>query len=571
LIVFQVIRYKNILSTGNVFTEINLNKNKNTLIIGKNGSGKTTVLDALTFVLFGKPYRNVNKPGIVNSINRAELVVELEFRIGTNQYKIVRGMKPNVFEIYKDHKLLDQMTCTADYQDYLEKYILKMTHKTFTQVVILGAASFRPFMQLAPAARRSIIEDLLDIQIFTTMNIIAKQRLQQNKEKLEKKRISITLITEKVNILRKTLEGLKSADINRRRDLANKIDEYQSDIDTLKLEQTRIPELEDIIDVVSTSLKTHNSNLVKLQNLHSGIKSNLEHEENERSFFHDNESCPTCKQEMSQELRAGAVTKNYNKILEFNDAISKLIIKTTLLRKDIDVLEKEKQTLQSELNNIKSKSTEICHYERQIVESQKQLKEPDVSADILMETKDALDLGDSELEVLETEKQELLKERQYCDMINVLLKDGGIKTKIIKQYLPLINKYINQYLNGMGFYVGFNIDENFEECIKSRFRDDFMYDNFSEGEKKRIDLAILFAWRTIARLKNSINTNLLIFDETFDSSLDGEGTDEFMQILKNLTSDNNTFIISHKQDQLAEKFDRVIRFIKEKDFSRISE
>jgi len=569
LIVFEKVRYKNLLSTGNVFTEIELNTTKNTLIVGKNGSGKTTVLDAITYALFGKPFRNVNKPSIINSTNKQDMVVELEFKIGKHKYKIIRGMKPNIFEIYKDDLMLDQTTKMADYQTNLENYILKLNYKTFTQVVILGAASFKPFMQLPPATRRGVIEDLLDIQIFSTMNVVAKQKLQVNKEDLEKNRAISVLTEEKVRVLRKTLEGLQSADTKRFEELQDKINEYQENIDTLEEEQKRIPILEAWIKSCDDVIRKNNIEIQKYQNLHSKIKANVEREEEEKSFFHDNETCPTCKQGMSHDLRDETQKKNEDKIKEYNEALVKLVEKISDLRAGNAPVEDNKNTSQSELAILRSKQVEINHYKKQIVEAQKQIDKPDVAMDVLQDTTDALQIGLDELEILEKEKAGLLVDRQYLDMIISLLKDGGIKTKIIKQYLPLINKYINQYLAVMNFYVGFNINENFEETITSRFRDEFTYDNFSEGEKKRIDLAILFAWRTIAKLKNSINTNLLIFDETLDSSLDGDGTDEFMGILNNLTSDNNTVIISHKKDQFIEKFDRVIRFEKIKDFSRI--
>jgi len=571
LIIFETLRYKNLLSTGNVFTEINLHKSKNTLIVGKNGSGKTTILDALTYVLFGKPFRNVNKPGIINSTNREELVVELEFTIAAHRYKIIRGMKPNIFEIYKDDKLLDQTTKMADYQSLLENYIIKMNFKTFTQVVILGAATFRPFMQLTPATRRSVIEDLLDIQIFSTMNVVAKQKLQTNKEDLEKNRTLSALTEEKVRVLRKTLDGLTAADDRRHVELLDKINEAQESIDILEAGQKRVPDLEALLIAYTKAIRDQNVDLSKYQDLHSKIKANVEHETDERSFFHDNETCPTCKQGMSHDLRAETQKKNDGKIDEYAAALSKIVIKIADYRKDIDVIEQDKFKAQTELSTLRSKKVEIDHYRKQIINTQKQIDKSDVAMDILQDTTDALQMGVDERQILEDEKSGLLVDRQYYDMIISLLKDGGIKTKIIKQYLPLINKYINQYLAAMEFYVGFNINEQFEETIKSRFRDEFTYDNFSEGEKKRIDLAILFAWRTIAKLKNSINTNLLMFDETFDSSLDGEGTDEFMKILNTLTSDSNVFVISHKRDQLLEKFEKVIRFEKIKDFSQIVE
>lgn len=571
MIIFERIKFKNLLSTGNVFTEIVLNNAKNTLIVGKNGSGKTTLLDALTFSLFGKPFRNINKPGMINSINGKECVVELEFSVGGNKHKIIRGMKPNIFEIYINDKLVDQGTKTGDYQEYLENYIIKMNYKTFTQIVILGAASFKPFMQLSPTVRRSVIEDLLDIQIFSTMNIITKQKIQINKEDLEKNRVMYNLTEEKVRVIRKTLNYLEAANDKKYDETLDKITEYQETINTLKLEQEKIPARENTIVELEKNINHSREILLKYQNLHAKTKASLEQTQTELAFFHDNETCPICKQGLGHDLRKDVQDKNKIKIDEYMFSINDIVDKLNLIRNNIIEHETVLKNVNKELSILQNKFIEITHFQERIQELQKTLDKPDISAVILKNTANSFETGMIELKTLDESKLQLLTERQYLEMILSLLKDGGIKTKIIKQYLPLINKYINQYLGVMDFYINFNINENFEEIIKSRFRDEFVYDNFSEGEKKRIDLAILFAWRTIARLKNSVNTNLLIFDETFDSSLDGDGTDEFMKILNGLTSDNNTFIISHKKDQLLDKFEKIIHFIKTKDFSRIAE
>lgn len=569
MLLFKKIRWKNFLSTGNVFTEIELNKTKNTLIVGENGSGKTTLLDALCFVCFGKPFRDVNKPKLINSQNQKELVVELEFATNGSDYKIIRGMKPNVFEIYKDGNLIDQQTKTTDYQEQLENYILKINYKTFTQVVILGSASFKPFMQLQSSVRRSIIEDLLDIQIFSTMNQVAKQKLQVCKEDLERNRTVLVLTEQKKKILENTLEGLEQADTKKHSIITDKLSEMEDLLDEKTIYYSSLPDYSIELESTISDIKTTTQNIKTHNEFHSKIKFNVDKLKQDNVFYHDNNNCPTCKQGIQHDFKDNITKENNKKIIEYEDGIGKLVDKISNFNSALATLEQNKTKLQ---NNIWKKDTlkkEIESLKRSKKELEKDLEIHLVDNNLLSQTKQELESSLVEIKTLNDQKEKLLVDRKYYDLIISLLKDGGIKTKIIKQYLPIINKYINHYLNAMNFSVNFNINEEFEETILSRFRDEFTYHSFSEGEKKRIDLAILFAWRAVARIKNSTNTNLLIFDETFDSSLDGKGTDEFMKIINALTIDNNCIIISHKVDQLAEKFDNVIRFEKIKDFSRI--
>jgi DNA repair exonuclease SbcCD ATPase subunit len=552
-----------------MFTEIELNKSKNTLIVGENGSGKTTLLDALCFVCFGKPFRDINKPKLINSQNQKEMVVEIEFQTNGSEYKIVRGMKPNIFEIFKDGKLLDQGTKTSDYQDDLENYILRLNYKTFTQVVILGSASFKPFMQLQSSVRRSIIEDLLDIQIFSTMNQVARQKLQLNKEEFEKNR-TISIVTEqKRKILETTLAGLEQADAKKHTNITDKIEEIEELLAEKTMEYVSIPDYDSLLQSILIDIKSQTQKIKTYNELHSKIKFNIDKLNQDNIFYHDNNNCPTCRQGIEHHFKEKITEDNNIKLMEYNSGLEKLVDKISDINSALAELEKQKTQTQNDIWKKETKRKEIESLQKSKNELQKDLEGHMIDNGLLLNTKKELNTAANELSKLASEKENLLIDRKYYELIISMLKDGGIKTKIIKQYLPIINKYINHYLNAMSFSINFNINEEFEETILSRFRDEFTYHSFSEGEKKRIDLAILFAWRAVARMKNSINTNLLIFDETFDSSLDGKGTDEFMKIINALTKDSNCIIISHKVDQLVEKFDNIIRFEKIKDFSRI--
>ena len=568
MIIFRAVRWKNLLSTGNYFTEIKLDSNANTLVVGENGSGKSTMLDALCFGLFGKAFRNVNKPQLINSINGKDCVVEIELDCNNKSYKIIRGIKPNVFEIYQNGDLLNQDAAIRDYQEYLEKFILKMNYKSFTQIVILGSASFVPFMQLSTSDRRNIIEDLLDIQIFSTMNSLVKDKLSTNKDATGIKKYDIDLTKQKYDLEKKHVDELKQNN-------DEKVKEYESEIlnsnQTIQALHAEIANASGQVEVYSTdvALQTETESKVKkLGKLESQIESNLSKFQKDISFFQHNDDCPTCRQSIATEFKEGQIqslqTKTTQCEVGLKDLEAKLLDEQAKLNKIADT----QKTIQRLQIQIATKNTSIVEVNKYIVKIEKEilaLKETKGSTQ-LQETQ-LLELA-SQLTQLESNLKLLIEEKTYYEAATSLLKDTGIKTKIIKQYLPIINKLVNKYLSSLDFFVNFNLDESFKETIKSRHRDDFSYHNFSEGEKQRIDMALMLTWRAVAKLKNSSNTNLLILDETFDSSLDTTGTEELMKILHMLEG-VNLFVISHKGDILQDKFLNVIRFGKEKNFSRI--
>jgi len=568
MIIFRAVRWKNLLSTGNYFTEIKLDSNANTLVVGENGSGKSTMLDALCFGLFGKAFRNVNKPQLINSINGKDCVVEIELDCNNKSYKIIRGIKPNVFEIYQNGDLLNQDAAVRDYQEYLEKFILKMNYKSFTQIVILGSASFVPFMQLSASDRRNIIEDLLDIQIFSTMNTLVKDKLSTNKDATSTKKYDIDLTKQKYDLEKKHIDELKQNN-------DDKVKEYESEVlnsnQTIQALHAEIANATGQVEVYSTDVALQvetESKVKKLGKLESQIESNLSKFQKDISFFQHNDDCPTCRQSIATEFKEGQIqslqTKTTQCELGLKDLEAKLLDEQAKLNK-IAETQKAIQKLQID---IATKNTSINEVNKYIVKIQKEIL-------ALKETKGSTQLQEtqlqelaSQLKQLESDLKELIEEKTYYEAATSLLRDTGIKTKIIKQYLPIINKLVNKYLSSLDFFVNFNLDESFKETIKSRHRDDFSYHNFSEGEKQRIDMALMLTWRAVAKLKNSSNTNLLILDETFDSSLDTTGTEELMKILHMLEG-VNLFVISHKGDILQDKFLNVIRFGKEKNFSRI--
>lgn len=567
MIIFKTIRWKNFLSTGNAFTEIKLNETANALIIGENGAGKSTILDALTFALFGKPFRKINKPLLVNSVNEKACVVEIEFSTNGKEYKVVRGIKPTIFEIYCDGTLLNQDSSSKDYQEHLEKFILKMNYKSFTQIVILGSASFTPFMQLTSADRRTVIEDLLDIQIFSVMNVIAKQKLQETKEQLEINRVEIAGKEEKKVYVEKTIEKLKENNESKSESLLLQSSRKMADLSEVEKNITQKEEERDsLIEKASrqTALKQRHTSLVSLA---SKIETNLSRTRDDHNFFHDYDSCPTCRQSINMSFKEGELYKSKAKIIELEkglDDINVQIVKTVSKLTAIEKIVSSLNSVKNEISSLKMKHSSITDEIENIRIRIEELKSSDT---ILLSNQEELDQVVADIQRLHDERIRLHEERKYIDVALHLLKDGGIKSKIIKQYLPIINKLINKYLAQMGFFVNFNINEQFEETIKSRYRDEFSYHNFSEGEKMRIDLALLFTWRSIAKMRNSVNTNLLILDEVFDGSLDGNGTDEFLKIMWTMVADTNTFVISHKTDQLLDKFQKVYRFRKHKNFS----
>ena len=567
-IIFKKIRWKNFLSTGNIFTEIDLNSNNTTLIVGDNGAGKSTLLDALSYGLFGKPFRKVNKPQLLNTITNKNLVVEVEFTIGKIDYKIIRGIKPNIFQVFQNDKLMNQSSESKDYQEILEKQIIKVNHKSFCQVVVLGSATFQPFMQLSAYQRREIIEDLLDLQIFTTMNYLLKDKILINSEGISSSSSEKKLLEEKLTLVKEHLKVLQNNNYKLIEEKESRIVETNQQI--LKLDdeyhsyERRRKELEESAE----DEQTINKKSQKLQELKHKIEANLGILNKEVGFFHKYDNCPTCKQQIDENFKSETITVKEKEIQEINDGLEKLSNEYQKVSNRITELLDIRSKINDqrmEINRVKTKISSLIEYRETLEQEIKNIGKVSV-------INDDIKIPEMEKKLKETEKKyyDFLEERSILTVASSLLKDGGIKSKIIRQYIPVINKLINKYLSSMEFMCQFELDEEFNETIKSRYRDVFSYASFSEGEKMRINLAILFAWRSIAKLRNSINTNILIMDEVFDSSLDTNGTEEFLKILNSLTSDTNTFIISHKTDQLYEKFEKVIRFEKHKNFSRIA-
>jgi DNA repair exonuclease SbcCD ATPase subunit len=568
MIIFRYVRWKNLLSTGNYFTEIKLDNNINTLVVGENGSGKSTMLDALCFALFGKAFRNVNKPNLLNSINGKDCIVEVEFNTNNKSYKIIRGIKPNKFEIYCDGDLVNQDAAVRDYQEYLEKFILKLNYKSFTQIVILGSASFVPFMQLSSSDRRAIIEDLLDIQIFSTMNGLLKDRLTNNKDMMVHYKNAIELTQQRYDLQDKHIKGLKQNN-------EDKVTEYVSEIHgNTGAIQTLHGEIANLSSQVEThqnmvAEKTLVENKVKqLTKIESQIESNISKFRKDISFFEHNDDCPTCRQAIASEFKETELQTLQSKAQECEHGLSQLEVKLLEEQTKLNEITEIQKRIQSLQIEIATKNTSIVETNKYIAKLEKLIEELKTNkASTEIEELELKTLNDT-LTELKGNLRTLIDEKTYYEIASGLLKDTGIKTKIIKQYLPIINKLVNKYLASLDFFVNFNLDESFKETIKSRHRDDFTYNNFSEGEKQRIDMALMLTWRAVAKLKNSSNTNLLILDEVFDSSLDTNGTEELMKILHMLEG-VNLFVISHKGDILQDKFSNVIRFEKVNNFSRI--
>ena len=571
MILFQKIKWKNFLSTGAAFTEINFTKSTNTLIIGQNGAGKSTILDALCFGLFGKPFRKINKPQLLNSINGRDALVEIEFNIGQKRYKVIRGIKPNVFEIYLNDVLLNQDAASKDYQEILEKNILKLNYKSFTQVVILGSASFVPFMQLSAADRRTIIEDLLDIQIFSSMNAIVKEKMSALKDGITKSKYDIKLVEEKINLQMQNIEeNKKNNDAEIGRKLAE-IGQSKMQMGTL---QNDVEKINKHVSILQSKVGDKKEKLDKkakgLFQIKGKVQTNIDRNEKEIQFYEINHDCPTCKQSITPEWKDSQVKEKTEKINTQRTGLQEI-------EEELKKVTDEVKSITDILTHINNHNGEVIKHNSTISAISSYITKLNGELGELNEKRVGAEGADQKLTELKQEFEtynqlykEQLSEKHYHEFAGTLLKDGGIKTRIIKQYLPIMNKLINKYLTAMDFFVNFNINENFEETIKSRHRDEFSYANFSEGEKMRIDLALLFTWRQIAKLKNSTNTNLLILDEVFDSSLDTVGTEEFLKLINEMGTDTNVFVISHKGDQLFDKFRSIIKFEKKNNFSRIA-
>jgi len=568
MITFKKIRWRNFLSTGNSFNEVNLQGSGTNLIIGNNGSGKSTILDALTFSLFGKPFRKINKPQLKNSVNEKECVVEVEFTIGNTEWKIIRGIKPNVFEIWRDDKLLDQAAASLDQQKWLEQSVIKMNFKSFTQIVILGSSTFVPFMQLSAANRREVIEDLLDIKVFSSMNSIIKDRIKLTRDEIKLLNLKKDSLVDKVEMQKNFIEELENrgnANINANKEnIANLDKEIGEYIDANVIVESHLEQY----TKEQESLVSVGDKLKKLNNMKGKISQKVSTITQEHKFFNENSVCPTCTQSIEEEFRINRIKDAQNKAKELQSGYKELeeaIKEEEERERQFIALSKEitKLTHGISQNNIKISGCrrQIQNLESEIQRITEQLQNRNTEHEKLKSFKENLK---TTYEELESKKESI----NYYDFSYSLLKDGGVKSKIIKKYLPLINQQVNRYLQMMDFYINFTLDEEFNETVQSPIHEDFSYASFSEGEKMRIDLALLFTWREVARMKNSVNTNLLIMDEVFDSSLDGFGTDEFLKIIRYVIKDANIFVISHKTG-LEDKFENVIKFEKVKGFSRM--
>ena len=569
MIYFKIIRWKNFLSTGNQFTEVDFTKNSTNLIIGTNGAGKSTVLDALTFSLFGKPFRKINKPQLINTINEKDCRVEVEFTIGTTEWKVVRGIKPAVFEIYKNGAALDQSSAALDQQKWLEQNVLKMNYKSFTQIVILGSSTFVPFMQLPAAHRREVIEDLLDIKIFSSMNMIIKDKIRQIREEVKTLELKKESLNDKVQMQKDFIEQLENRGKENIKDKEVSIMSLTEEVGILMDENSSLEEPLRKYIQEQDQITGYAEKLRKLGNLKGKISQKVSTITQEHKFFTENTVCPTCTQEIDEDFRINRINDAQNKAKELQSGYKELeeaIKEEEERERQFLILSKEISKLTNGIsqNNIKISGCQrqIRNLESEIQTITNQLENRNTEHEKLEQFRDNLQ---STYEELATKKDSI----NYYDFTYGLLKDGGVKSKIIKKYLPLINQQVNRYLQMMDFYINFTLDEEFNETVQSPIHEDFSYASFSEGEKMRIDLALLFTWREVARFKNSVNTNLLIMDEVFDSSLDGFGTEEFLKIIRYVIKDANIFVISHKTG-LEDKFESVIRFEKVKGFSRMS-
>ena len=568
MIKFRSIKWRNFLSTGSQFIEVKLDKSPTTVIIGENGAGKSTILDAICFALFGKPFRPINKPQLINSINQKQMLVEVEFSIGSKHYKIVRGAKPNVFEIYLNNELLNQDDAARDYQKYLEEHVLKLNFKSFTQIVILGSASFTPFMQLSAATRREVIEDLLDIKIFSVMNDVLKLKYSEIKDKITTTENEIEIGKTKVKLQQEYIKTLEEDKQKKVDDVQKRISESTAEITKLNASIANEKKKEAGFQSNILDAKEKRSKRSEMESLLRKLAEKIKTQERSIEFYEQHDVCPTCSQDLDEVHKKQTIASHTHKMEEVQSAIGSLTKELEAIETRLDEIAAIEEEISQCKENIIELNSKIIAEQNYIKKLTEELETQSVQGTNVKDEKNKIkDLAKQVISLTE-KRYEVVEEKNYLDLASLLLKDTGIKTKIIKQYLPVMNKIINKYLQAMDFFVHFELDEAFNETIKSRHRDEFSYASFSEGEKQRIDLALLFAWRTIAKMKNSANTNLLMLDEVFDSSLDSGGADQLYQILGTLDSSTNTFVISHR-DQMFDKFRSVIKFQKQQNFSTI--
>ena len=567
-ITFKTIKYKNLLSSGNAWSEVRLDQDRTTLISGTNGSGKSTLLDAIVFALYGRAFRKVNKNQLINTINAREAQVEITFSVGTVNYLIRRGIKPNIFEIWKDNVMINQDAASKDYQAYLEQNILNLNYKSFNQIVILGSATYVPFMELPAHSRREIIEDLLDIQVFSTMNTLLKDRVSGNKESITENSYQMDLMESKLSSAKEhnaSIRKIREVEVEKIRE---KMAIHIKDIEEAK---EVINEQEGVLQTVLDDVKDKpemKAKSEKAKSLRRDIESQVRSHQQELSFYQDHDDCPTCKQGIEHEFKAGIISEKDNKLAELENGLTQLAEKAKVYEdrlESISVLEDQMRNINLGIGDqratIKVAKNALVSYKNELVSAEEQVEAVDTTK--LQEISDRL-------KSTEVEQQDLFDDREVLTVVQAMLRDGGIKTRIIRQYIPIMNKLINKYLGSFELFVDFQLDENFNEVIKSRFRDAFSYASFSEGEKLRITLAIMLAWRSVAKLRNSVSTNLLLLDETLDGALDGVGIESLIDTLHNLNADDNIFVISHRGHQFGDKFDNHIRFKKVKNFSEIT-
>jgi DNA repair exonuclease SbcCD ATPase subunit len=570
MIIFKQIRWRNFLSTGNHFTEIDFQKAQTNLIVGTNGTGKSTVLDALTFSLFNKPFRKITKSQLVNAANEKDCVVEIEFSTPNFDWKIVRGIKPNIFEIWKDDELLDQNSAMNDQQKWLEENVLKLNYKSFTQIVVLGSASFVPFMQLNAPNRREVIEDILDIKIFSAMGLLLRERVRSTNERIRELTIKKDLTEEKIDMQKSFISDLEETG---RKDIDKKKQKLENIFVGIGTHRQIIEDTDKKLKSINDDMESFansNKKLRKLGNLKGKLSNKVSNITKEHKFFSENVTCPTCTQNIEESFRLNKINEAESKAKELKKGYEELESAIKLEEEREQTFKKLSSEATKLTHEISKTNTRISGLENQSRDLEQEIQTITEQLKNRTAEKHALETLLSQLEDLQKEQSEFKEKNAYHDFAHSLMKDGGVKSKIIKRYLPLINQQINKYLQLMDFYINFSLDEEFKESIKSPVHEDFSYESFSEGEKMRIDLSLLFTWRDIAKMKNSVSTNLLILDEIFDSSLDGFGTDYFTRIIKYNVTDANVFVISHKTDELVDKFDSILKFDKIKGFSKLT-